>query len=225
MELLLRHGAYDIFNEVKAGTAEAESRAFVEQDIDTILERRSRTVVHENTGSQSISKGGTFSKARFTANSDKTTADDRDDVDIDDEKFWEKVVGYNPIVDTTDDLPEKRRRRTAANYAEGSIGRATADSEDEAFSLPDEETESPESSLADLNNEKRAEVRVLQHTEWKKNQFDKILKLLLRYGYGIWNWGVIAAELPFWKHKGENEVSYQPLIMPVDSVFSICGSS
>jgi hypothetical protein len=65
VEKLLRHGAYGIFSEDKDGAE--ESNAFVQQDIDTILERRSRTVVHDNTGSKSNAAGGTFSKARFAA--------------------------------------------------------------------------------------------------------------------------------------------------------------
>jgi hypothetical protein len=67
VEKLLRHGAYDIFNEEKSGTADAESCAFVQQDIDSILERRAKTIVHDNTGSNSAAAGGTFSKASFKA--------------------------------------------------------------------------------------------------------------------------------------------------------------
>ena len=48
VERLLRHGAYDIFNEDKSGMAEAESNEFVSQDIDSILERRTRKLIHEN---------------------------------------------------------------------------------------------------------------------------------------------------------------------------------
>merc|ERR1712032_1279857 len=36
VERLLRHGAYDIFNEDKTGTGEAESNDFIQQDIDSI---------------------------------------------------------------------------------------------------------------------------------------------------------------------------------------------
>merc|ERR1712176_1369501 len=48
IEKLLRHGAYDIFNEDKSGMAEAESNQFISQDIDSILERRTRKLVYEN---------------------------------------------------------------------------------------------------------------------------------------------------------------------------------
>eukprot|EP00957_Ditylum_brightwellii_P096630 7359656-Ditylum_brightwellii.AAC.1 len=63
VERLLRYSAYDIFNKEKAGASEKESNDFVLQDINKILARRSKTVAHENTGSKSNAKGGTFSKA------------------------------------------------------------------------------------------------------------------------------------------------------------------
>ena len=91
VERLLRHGAYDIFNEEKSGSSEQESKEFESQDIDSILARRAKTVVHENTGSKSNAAGGTFSKASFRAQNtgDKGdgTGDGDDageDVDIDD---------------------------------------------------------------------------------------------------------------------------------------------
>jgi hypothetical protein len=41
LENLLKHGAYDIFNEEKAGLAQEESNRFSEADIDQILLRSS----------------------------------------------------------------------------------------------------------------------------------------------------------------------------------------
>ena len=89
VEKLLRHGAYDIFNEEKTGSSEQESKDFESQDIDSILARRAKTVIHENTGSKSNAAGGTFSKASFKAQKtgeggDGTGDDAGDDVDIDD---------------------------------------------------------------------------------------------------------------------------------------------
>ncbi len=52
IERLLRHGAYDIFSEEKAGKSEAELNEFEAADIDSIMERRAKTVIHENTGSK-----------------------------------------------------------------------------------------------------------------------------------------------------------------------------
>ena len=93
VEKLLRVGAYDIFNEDKAGTAEAESNDFKEQDIESILSRRSRKVVHDNTGSGSAAAGGTFSKASFinktpSKNGDTSNGQATEDIDINDPDFW-----------------------------------------------------------------------------------------------------------------------------------------
>jgi SNF2 family DNA or RNA helicase len=95
VERLLRHGAYDIFNEDKAGSAEAESNDFVQQDIDAILERRSKTVIHSNTGSNSNAAGGTFSKASFKAPKTPNAKEGEavEEVDIEDPDFWKKIVG------------------------------------------------------------------------------------------------------------------------------------
>lgn len=79
VEKLLRKGAYDIFKEDKD-----ESNDFVSQDIDSILERRAKTIVHENTGTKSKAAGGTFSKASFK------NANETAEVDVDDPDFWTK---------------------------------------------------------------------------------------------------------------------------------------
>jgi hypothetical protein len=89
VERLLKHGAYDILNEDKAGTAEAASNEFMQQDIDSILAGRSRTVVHENTGSKSGAAGGTFSKASFKMT--ETPGKEKNNADVDDPNFWAKV--------------------------------------------------------------------------------------------------------------------------------------
>jgi hypothetical protein len=88
VERLLRLGAYGIFSEEEG--AETESNNFVEQDLDTILERRARTVVHENTGTQNAA-GGAFSKARFSAapQAGEGKKSTKEDVSIDDPLFWQ----------------------------------------------------------------------------------------------------------------------------------------
>jgi hypothetical protein len=122
VERLLRHGAYDIFNEEKAGTAESESNDFVQQDIDSILARRSKTVVHENTGTGSSAAGGTFSKASFRAPKTPNGAETKgttDDIDIDDPDFWKKMVGEEHLnAGFGDDLAGKKRKRNKTNYSE-----------------------------------------------------------------------------------------------------------
>ena len=121
VEKLLRHGAYDIFNEEKSGSSEQESKDFEKQDIDSILARRAKTVVQENTGSKSSAAGGTFSKASFKARKaegdESGDNNEAEDVDIDDPDFWKKMVG-EAKVDNGDNLHGKKRKRNQANYSE-----------------------------------------------------------------------------------------------------------
>ena len=126
IEKLLRHGAYEIFNEDKTGQSEAESNAFVEQDIDSILERRAKRVVHENTGSAANGAGSTFSKASFKAKKGdgKGTTAAEEDVDVDDPDFWKKIVGEGTAQKDRTAGPEKKRKRKAQNYSEKAYDRA-----------------------------------------------------------------------------------------------------
>jgi len=113
VEKLLRHGAYDIFNEEKTGTTNKESEEFMSQDINSILERRTKVVVHG--GKEEKQGGSTFSKATFKAgNSDGVEADN---VDVDDPEFWTKVVGEAKKEEDTLNLQSKKRKRKA-NYTE-----------------------------------------------------------------------------------------------------------
>lgn len=112
LEYLLKHGAYDIFREANDGTADMKSRQFSEANIDDILSRSSMFVHGEGEGGDEARQfkqgndgatgGGTglmtgFSKASFVINEDN--ADDAekpthyDNISLDDEDFWSKVVG------------------------------------------------------------------------------------------------------------------------------------
>ena len=72
LENLLKHGAYDIFNESKDGSGEAESRDFCDADIDSILQRSS-VVIHDSQGSKAHSvKQSNFSKASFVSSGNST---------------------------------------------------------------------------------------------------------------------------------------------------------
>jgi hypothetical protein len=186
VERLLRHGAYDIFNEDKAGAAEAESNDFVQQDIDSILERRSRTVTHKNTGSQSNAAGGTFSKASFVA--PKTPGQNKqptEDIDIEDPEFWSKVVGEAPV-EVASEL--KPRKRNTANYSERNYERnmntqlafdpdasGSSDSSDDEFSSSDEEDPG--------KLKERSRWGGQQPNQWKRNHAESLLRCMERYGY------------------------------------------
>mmetsp|Transcript_731 Transcript_731/g.851 ORF Transcript_731/g.851 Transcript_731/m.851 type:complete len:2199 (+) Transcript_731:210-6806(+) len=122
VEKLLRCGAYDIFREEQSGASEKESNDFIEQDIDSILARRAKTVVHENTGSKSNAAGGTFSKASFNAKAGASAPGK--DVDIDDPDFWKKMVGEVQVEDDLIVKSGKKRVRKKAVYDESQFNSA-----------------------------------------------------------------------------------------------------
>ncbi|KAJ3290493.1 choline dehydrogenase 7 [Borealophlyctis nickersoniae] len=76
IEELLKKGAYGAFMDDDA------SKQFCEEDIDSILERRTQVIRHDSTEE----KSSIFSKASFSA----SNADN--DVDMNDPDFWDKVA-------------------------------------------------------------------------------------------------------------------------------------
>jgi len=192
VERLLRHGAYDIFNEEKAGSAEAESKDFIEQDIDSILARRATTVVHDNTGSGSNAAGGTFSKASFVA--PKTPSgkqgNQEQDIDIEDPDFWKKMVGEaKPEAESV----LKPRKRSKANYSEKVYGRElqqmislNPDDSESSDSGGDESDDSDDEMEDDTQERARWGGPKPEH--WRKPQALTVLEAVERFGFGNIAW-------------------------------------
>ena len=187
IEKLLRHGAYDILNEEKAGTAEAESNNFVQLDIDAILERRSRTVVHDNTGSNSNAAGGTFSKASFKvakspeASGGKGSANG-EEIDIEDPDFWKKMLGESLFKESDDNLIQQRRKRNATNYCESAFTKDVDATLFESGDSSDSDKEDDEESVGLRERTKWGGESSLN--QWKKDDVDKVIKAMLTFGYG-----------------------------------------
>lgn len=79
---LLKKGAYDVFRE-----DDTEIKEFMSADVDAILARSSTTVQYDKDAATSLSGTlGKFSKASFVS------ADDTEDVDINDPEFWWKTM-------------------------------------------------------------------------------------------------------------------------------------
>jgi superfamily II DNA/RNA helicase len=197
VERLLRHGAYDIFNEDKAGTAEAESNDFVEQDIDSILARRSRTVIHDNTGSQSDAAGGTFSKASFSA---KTPTGKKgsvtEDIDIEDPEFWTKMVGEAKEEERSELKP---RKRSTLNYSEKfhdhRFNEEILDvSDSDASGGSDESDESDDEDFGDVVERSRWGGQ--RPENWKRSQARDLLDCIEQRGYGGLPWDQFLQKLP-----------------------------
>jgi len=213
VEKLLRHGAYDIFNEEKTGTANTESEEFMAQDINSILERRTKVVIH---GSKEEKQGGsTFSKATFKAgNSDGVEADN---VDIDDPEFWKKVVGEAKKEDDSSNLQNKKRKRKATDYteyfnnagAENGISseesEAEADSDgdannsDDDFLLPDNYQPEPTNWSVSKKSSVKSNMQNIQTApndntaagnsqdtkviSWERSDVESVVSHIQKYGY------------------------------------------
>jgi hypothetical protein len=109
---LLKRGAYHVFRE-----DDTEQNEFVEADIDAIMQRRSHKVVYDEGMSSIKSTLGNFSKASFVS------ADDKEDVDINDPDFWKKAVGLKEendgeLADPDENelLPQQRVRKQTKVY-------------------------------------------------------------------------------------------------------------
>jgi superfamily II DNA or RNA helicase len=212
VERLLRVGAYDIFNEEKTGEAEAESNEFVQQDIDSILQRRSHTIVHENTGSQSGSAGGTFSKASFKSNTDGMSHAG-EDVDIEDPDFWKKMIGEGNTGES-DETIEKRRTRAPMNYSEQEYHRqlnaALKITLDDGI---DRENKSDESDFEDEIQEDDKHNLGLnsgrpEPKDWGKVDIENLVKTLSICGYGRLSWDEFMKRSKVSKRYEEVEVRY-----------------
>lgn len=216
IEKLLRHGAYDIFNEEAAGTAEAESNDFVHQDIDSILLGRSRTVVHDNTGSKSNAAGGTFSKARFKAAKTPDTAKGKGkhediDIDIEDPDFWKKMVGESSIEEEVDDSLSKRRHRTETNYSEREYMKQL----ETTLKLSDAENNSDSDSYADEEGDETSERcrwGGSSSSEWKKEHVESLIASLLLFGYSV-DWDQSLKRLEFGSEVDSVKVSSSALFV------------
>jgi chromodomain-helicase-DNA-binding protein 7 len=194
IENLLRHGAYDIFNEDKAGTSERESNDFVEQDIDSILARRSRTVVHENTGSGSAAAGGTFSKASFVSKtpSKGTGQSATEDIDINDPDFWSKMVGEAKPEEESILKPRQRRQ---ADYNENKSFRKAMALEEASDSDSSDDSDDSEED-PDSANQERYRWGGPKPEHWKRNQAEAVVDELEHLGYGNRGWNSFIADLP-----------------------------
>jgi hypothetical protein len=202
VEKLLRFGAYDIFQEENDGTAEKESKEFIEQDIDTILARRSKTVIHDGTGSINNAAGSTFSKATFKASSGSDSSNDtysNKDIDIDDPDFWTKMIGEakHDNIDVPS-LGKKRVSKKTMSYNEKLLN----------HNLYEKVDESDASSIIEDDDEDDFEEGLIMQKEVNEFDFnvhlknDKLKKLMEHNRRHL-----PIAERNRWGGKGNNEWS------------------
>lgn len=115
IDLLLKKGAYDVFKD----DDDAEAKAFMETDIDELLEKSSKKVTYGASATESMGSAlGSFSKASFVTD----TGDGEKDVDLDDPDFWAKAVGLDVPVETPEEIAQmlddgvKRSRKQVQQF-------------------------------------------------------------------------------------------------------------
>eukprot|EP00604_Paraphysomonas_vestita_P003652 CAMPEP_0174820276 /NCGR_PEP_ID=MMETSP1107-20130205/3990_1 /TAXON_ID=36770 /ORGANISM="Paraphysomonas vestita, Strain GFlagA" /LENGTH=274 /DNA_ID=CAMNT_0016035273 /DNA_START=519 /DNA_END=1344 /DNA_ORIENTATION=- len=180
---LLKRGAYDVFRE-----DDTEQNDFVEADIDSIMQRRAHKVIYEGMTQSSISSTlGGFSKASFVS------ADEKEDVDINDPDFWKKAIGFTEPLPINDDpfvrdLPQQRKRKQTQVFGEDPI---TTQQEIDDL-LQEEVHEHIETIQPVLKKEKKvSEPKVPKEPKdnkiWGPHSRDRVLRALLQFGFGRWD--------------------------------------
>ncbi|XP_037928102.1 uncharacterized protein LOC119662531 isoform X10 [Teleopsis dalmanni] len=195
IEDLLKKGAYGaVMDDDNAGDK------FCEEDIDSILKRRTQIITMES------EKGSTFSKASFAASGN------RSDITIDDPDFWTKWAKRADIDpdacerDETEDLvlSEPRRRTQIKRYGHEDV--MEINSEDSSNENSDEEggiglRSRRRKEKRDRGREKKSNddyvprerdalaalgLEEIQYGNWAKSECFKVEKGLLSFGWGRW---------------------------------------
>uniref|UniRef100_A0A9J7X2Q7 Chromodomain helicase DNA binding protein 9 n=1 Tax=Cyprinus carpio carpio TaxID=630221 RepID=A0A9J7X2Q7_CYPCA len=155
IEDLLRRGAYGAIMD-----EEDEGAKFCEEDIDQILQRRTKTITIESEG-----RGSTFAKASFVASGNRT------DISLDDPNFWDKWAKKAEIDMETNslviDTPRVRKQT-----------RPFSATKDELAELSE-----GESSGDDKPKLRRPHERL---NSYGRTECFRVEKNLLVYGWGRW---------------------------------------
>lgn len=165
VEDLLKKGAYGILME-----NDDAGMKFMDEDIDSILERRTTVIKHDNgakSESRSAMDGSIFSKASFAA-----TADDLD-LDLDDPNFWElwaKKMNVDPShIQSSgvavDDSRIRRVIRRLLSHSKDDYGKVLSEFPCALSSTKAEEITSETSA-----------------TLWTEEERSGLVRLLLRFG-------------------------------------------
>jgi len=192
LEYLLKHGAYDMFKEERDGEAEASSKRFGEESIDDIL-RRSATFSHadpaEGVGDRSFQQGQGmrgFSKASFVMSGEAEGDEGQgnanyDDIDINDDDFWSKVVGLaSGLNDDDADVDGHRSKVQRRNCRAKTDGFYKEPTSSIARLLQDNDKENDSDS--DAEDGRGGGRRVLKPIEWTDVQCNKLLQVLATNG-------------------------------------------
>ena len=179
---LLKRGAYDIFRD-----DDTEQVEFAEADIDAIMQRSAHKISYEGITTNSISNSlGGFAKATFVS------ADETEDVDINDPDFWKKAVGLdepavagdNPFLEN---LPSQRKRKQTQVFGDQTV----SDQKELDDMLKEEVEDSGGTGTKEKGSSKKktAEPKPKEPKEskpWGPHSRDRVLRALLQFGFGRW---------------------------------------
>lgn len=197
LENLLKHGAYDIFMEEKDGKSETESRSFVEESIEQILERSSIFMHQENDSKvQCMKSTSSFAKASFV--SAATSGANEDEVAIDDPDFWSKVVGLS-VEDQAIAMGAKRKcRQNVESYKEPGMSIKSIYGDRKSAYLTDSDDDSDDGGDRGGGKRRRKanEEPEIVPAEFSVENLQSIFTAMTNHGYG--NWAVLRRATKLW---------------------------
>ncbi|RYH10748.1 hypothetical protein EON65_39260 [archaeon] len=182
LENLLKHGAYDIFLEEKTGQEEEASKVFVEESIESILQRSSMFKhTSDNPNVECTKLGNNFAKASFISAGQADC-----DVAIDDPDFWTKVVGIG--MDNGDDNGGERtskRKRAVDNYREPTDSIRSIYGDLTSAYRTDSDSDNDSEKKAGIKRRRR-DVDEDVPAVYNAENMSALCNVLYAYGYGNW---------------------------------------
>ena len=209
IEDLLKKGAYGaLMDDDKAGDN------FCEEDIDKILQHRSKTIQIDGgvIPSGVNPEKSTFSKASFQVN-------ETNDISIDDPEFWQKwaqkaSIDYNDKLNPKDErIIDEPRRRIQTKRFIGGLEELEKEDKEDLNDLSLDSSSDDENRI--LNNKSKSKNSKDLPNKWLKDECLKIEKSLLIFGWSQWHKILENSEL---LNKKKNKTN----IKSIESVEILC---
>jgi len=171
VDSLLKYGAYAMKDD------DESAQKFVEENIEQILESRTKTVVRD-----SIEGSSTFSKASFASEHAVP------EIDVNDPDFWRKIMpeAYNKPNPSI--IEEPRPRKQVRRFEYGMESESSVESDKEEIPVPEEDSDqlyTDEEEAEKKEKEKKKEVAVRKEG-WSIVHRNRFQKALLNFGFGRW---------------------------------------
>ena len=171
IEELLKKGAYGAM--MSDEVAQEESKKFANEDIDSILAKRTQLIVH-NGEETTKTEGSLFSKATFGLQAEE------DRLEINDPQFWDKWAAKANV--DTDVLEEQQRQDRSLIVNEPRRRKKTERAFNDDADMPSDlefEDETPTGELAKIASEEGFNV-------WTMAERVKLERGIMLHGFGAW---------------------------------------